>query len=337
MPELDNDQNNNENNEDANKGEGSEGEENKGDQEEKPFQTGDSLDAVHDKVVSDLEHEAEEEGDDGDGNDEDEDKDKDKDKPEGSGADDDKDPPEGGDKDPDKEEDPEDEEEPEEEEEQPKGGEDKNPRDVEEPKVDDDVSRPGKYKAEFVDIDGNKHYVSDMDQLPDDFEPKNMKEYGKAIQKLNNEQGQFAYDKEVFRRQEAFKKSQEQTNTLTSAWDKEEEKMTKAGTLPADEKERKKVVEGIYDVMEDELKKGNVINSLAVAYELYQGRQGTQQKADEDKKKKDELNKKKKERGSRIQGGTPSTSGSGGPKVIKGPPAGVTLDQVHEQVTSGLK
>lgn len=209
-----------------------------------------------------------------------------------------------------------------------------------EPAVDDDITKPGNYKTEFTDLDGNKFYVSDMDQLPDDFEPASQKEYGKSIQSLTREQSKLDADKQAYAADKTTFDNTTQIQTLQKSWTDDIVRLTTEKVLPADPAQRKQVVEGVFEVMESEMKKGNVIDSWPVAHELYQAREKA--KADAaaaEAAKKNQDASRKKSGGKVMGGGNGAGSGGGGSgrgKVIEGPPAGVGLDAVHQKVMGSL-
>lgn len=207
-------------------------------------------------------------------------------------------------------------------------------QELEPPKTDKDTSKPGKYKSEFIDIDGNKIYVNSMDELPDDFEPKNMKEYGKSIHDLTGKQGQLKQDQYNYQKQVAQNQTKERISRLRKGWDNDISNMDKSGELPKDKSKRQAEIDGTFELMESEMKKGNVIDSFKVANELYKGRQ--QAKSDAKADVQDKKNKAKKKRGSSIQSGNPSASGANKPKTIEAPPSGTSLDDVHSHVLGSL-
>jgi hypothetical protein len=298
-----------------------------------------SLDDVHERVMNDLDQEDPDEG----GNDDDKAKDdakgddsgnaddSDDDADASSGEDKDK---KGGDADDDTSGKDDSSEEDKDQDKDPPKSKVADPPKIDKPEVDTDITKPGKYKQEFVDINDDKHYVSDLDELPDDFEPKNFKEYGKAIQGVQQKQAEYNRDDYNYRKAEAHKQTDEDLEKLQESWDKDIATLDKDGILPKDKSAKQKEVEAVYDLMEGELKKGNVIDSFKSAHEMYKYREGKKK----DAQKKDDQVKDVKKRGSKVMGGSSAganTNSSGG-KTREAPPQGSSLDDVHEHVMNNV-
>lgn len=246
--------------------------------------------------------------------------------------------------DPDKENKDEDEEDPDlekgdpdggEEDEEPPEQEDKSKAAPEAPEApEEDITKPGKYKAKFVDEDGNEFHVTDMDQLPDDFAPRSQKEFGKSIQSLGREQDQYHKDQSEYE----AKKGEYDRNTVVDqtvqSWKNEIKELTEDGTLPKDAKERGDHIVGVYKFMQDENKKGRRFNSWTHANEIFTTRQERKKSAEASNKADDD----KKKRGGKVMGGGgggPKTTGTK-PNVRKAAPMGTSLDQVHSRVVGSL-
>jgi hypothetical protein len=201
------------------------------------------------------------------------------------------------------------------------------------PERDDDLTKPGKYKAEFVDEEGNKHYVSDLTQLPDEFEPRSSKEYGIAMQDLFRKQQQYDADDREYQQNKTVHDTNQAVTQLRESWNKDIETLTTEKALPEDSKERQKVINGVYALMDAEMKKGNTIDKWATAYELYEAREAKKAAAAAEKQ---EIVRKKQAGGKVMGSGAPTGTG-GRSKIREGLPPGVSLDQVHDKVISELQ
>lgn len=203
--------------------------------------------------------------------------------------------------------------------------------------MDADVTKPGKYKATFTDIDGEQYHVSNIDQLPDDFEPKSQKEQMKALQDLTAKQEEARNDQAEYQAEVAKKGREENISKMTASWDDDVDRLTKDGTLPKDKKERNKAINGTYEVMERELKKGRPIDSWENAFKVYSYEESVKKQAEEAKAVAED----KKRRGAKVMGGgggTPNNAGSSSTRgrVLQAPPPGVTLDQIHQAKVRSL-
>lgn len=204
------------------------------------------------------------------------------------------------------------------------------------PEVDNDITKPGDFKAEFTDEEGNKYYVSDMAQLPDDFEPKSQKDYGMAIQKLTKEQAKFEGAQASYQKELATHDTSAKMTRLTSSWEQEITRLTAEKVLPAEPAERDKVVNAVYDLMEDEMKKGRVIDNWATAHEIYEGREAKKAVAAAEAAAAQAAVEAKKKKGGKVMGGGAPSATGGRPKIMEGPPPGIGLDRVHERVMGSL-
>jgi hypothetical protein len=207
-------------------------------------------------------------------------------------------------------------------------------QDLEAPDLNADIDKPGKYKAEFVDLDGKKYYVSDVSQLPDDFDPASQKQSLMAMQDLSHKQIAAQKDQADYQQQVAEQARNQAANDLRNSWTKDIDQLTKSNVLPKDEKQRETVVKGVYTLMSDEMKKGNVIDSWATAHELWEARQAKGKAADDEKKDVEITHKN----GAKILGsnGGGAKPGRRGGRVFQAPPSGVGLDAVHQKVISEL-
>lgn len=187
---------------------------------------------------------------------------------------------------------------------------------------------PSKYKVKFVDFAGKEHLVNSADELPDDFEPKNYKDFARSTQELTYKQAEYRQDVAKANATKIYAEREDRIGKIQQGWDTDIDRLSKSGALPKEETERKKVVEGVFEVIEESLKAGQPLDSFAYAYEIYQNRQT----AAEAKARQEQTIKNKKTRGAMIQGSSNSNRGS----AIVAPPTGMSLDDVHDQVVSSL-
>lgn len=169
------------------------------------------------------------------------------------------------------------------------------------PELDSDITKPGEGKIAVKTFDGKTIYLNNLDELPEDFEPANYKEFAKATLELNAK----AF-KEANEQAEAEAKAEEdaqvaRVQTIRDGWKSEVETLTKEGALPKDEKERAKIVDGVYDLMRKEGKQGRTYPSWRVAHEVFEARQAKAAQAEKQK----QINETKKK-----QGGAVMSSGS---------------------------
>jgi len=189
-------------------------------------------------------------------------------------------------------------------------------------------------KVILRDADGKSHEFSTTDEIPDDFEPYSYKEFAVGTSKLAQREIAVARATEQREIDIADKERSEAIAKTRKKWQDDEESLVKAGAIPEDADERKTIVDGVYGVMQDEVNKGEPVNSFKQAFELYQYRQS--QKPDD--KKKSERNADKKRRGGKVMAGSGANppKSSNQAKVYEAPPSGVTLDQIHEKTLGSL-
>lgn len=289
-----------------------------------------TLDEVHEQALRQFDDESatdkDDDNDEGDDDNKSDDSQDDDDKPvDGDGADDDtQDTDESDDEDPPK----------------PAADDEEELEDPEPPeKMDEDISKPGKYKAKFVDVDGKEYHVTSLDQLPDDYEPRNRKEELKSLQELNNKQTEARQDTERYQQEQAEVERQRSVKRLNDSWKQSIETLTASKKLPADKAERDKVVKGIFDLMDAELKNGRVIDNFEHAHEIYQYRQSLIEQEDQRKQQ----NQQKKDKGAKVFGGRspsgqpkPKSGQQAGTRVLQAPPRGLTLDDIHQRTLGSL-
>lgn len=292
--------------------------------EEKKEEVLDSLDAVHERVVADLENEDSEESDDDSAEDDDagskdagadkDDSAEDAEDDSDAGAADEPDAPE--DKPADDPVLPPDEEKP-------------APEDKPAPELDTDSTKNAPGKIAVKDFEDKTHYFNNLDEVPEEFEPKSYKEWGRFVQKATDkEQSERKAAEEASVKAAADEKAA-RIKSIKDDWDKDIKTLTDNKTLPEDAKERQSAINGVFDVMNEKLARGKVID-FETGYEIYSSKKG----ADDKKEAADKTNKDKKKRGGMVVGAGSSPSVK--TKIVEGPPPGITLDDVHEQVLNSL-
>lgn len=201
--------------------------------------------------------------------------------------------------------------------------------------LDTDTTKPGKGKVAIVDGEGVKHYFNNLDEVPDDFEPASYKALMVGTRELLKKEETDAAA-EVARLDDVAKAElKATTDAMQVSWENDSARLVKDGLFPSDPKKLATAKEEVYQYMEDEMKKGNVITSFNQAYKSLQFDK-QQAKAKEDQK---EVDAAKKKRGGMVQGGsgsTPPNNGSTRGKVLEAPPSGAGLDRVHAHVMSSL-
>lgn len=284
-----------------------------------------SLDNVHERTVDQLDNEPDTEGGDDDGSDAGDGKDTSKpddkpaegadDKPtddDGAGSGDDK-PADGADDTP-----------------EPAPAEPTPSRPEPAPKLDQDIEKPGEGKIAVKNFDGKTYYFNDLDEVPNDFEPESYKAWGVAVDRFTRKSLAEESDKAAEEQRLVDETTKGEIKAMQEGWDGEIKTLTDNKVLPEDPKEREKVTQGVFEYMGERLAAGVIIDSWEEAYKGWSFEQ-TQKQDDEDQQVN---NDKKKKRGALVQaGGTPAPSK---PKVIEGPPPGVSLDQVHERALRNM-
>lgn len=192
-----------------------------------------------------------------------------------------------------------------------------------------DVTKNAPGKVAVKGYDDKTYYFNDLDEVPEDFEPKSYKEFGRFVSKMTEKE---ASDRMAASEAEAKAIEDERTSRIQSIkddWDRDIKSLTDNKTLPADEKERQPVIDAVFDVMNEKLARGKVID-FETGYEIYASKQGNDKKEEEINKS----NEDKKKRGAMVAGA--GTGASAKPRIIEGPPAGTSLDDVHEAVLNSL-
>lgn len=199
------------------------------------------------------------------------------------------------------------------------------------PELNTDIKAPADNKVMVKDIDGETYFFNSIDEVPNDFEPANAKEWGQAVQKMADNVRAREELKEQSARAQGEQLRLERAQEIRSQWQAEQQDLVNSGDLPKDEKERQAILDGVMGVINGELEKGRAVGSWTQAYEMYQFRQSKETHAatkQAEKEAIDKQNKLKSERGSKIQSGGQAAP-SGRPTVREGIPTGTTLDQVH--------
>lgn len=188
--------------------------------------------------------------------------------------------------------------------------------------------------VKIKDSDGKVHEFAKVDDIPEDFEPATYKELTVATSKLTRREMEVESKIRDAEADREIKERNERVEKIKSEWLAEEEALLKSGDLPKDQEERSKVVEAVYEIMQESSSSGAPINKFTQAFEIYQYRKGKEDAANEFKKADDE----KKKKGSKVMsggGGAISSKSSKG-KVIEAPPSGISLDQLHENILGTL-
>jgi len=190
-------------------------------------------------------------------------------------------------------------------------------------------------KVKVKDSEGVVHEFSSTDEIPDDFEPSTYKDFAVATSKLA--QREIAVDKAVAddKTDKDEKARLKRIDEVSAGWKQELGKLRESGKIDKDEAKSKDVVDGIYQVMQDEMNAGTPVRNLTQAFEIYQYRESI--KKDDERVKSN--NDEKKRRGAMVLPGGGANPGKPNPrsgKVFEAPPTGVSLDQVHERTLSQL-
>lgn len=204
------------------------------------------------------------------------------------------------------------------------------------PAVELDIEKNGPGKVAIKDSLGKTWYFNNTDEVPDDFEPASYKALmvgNKALwQKEQSDAKQAADEKE----KEAFDARAAESKRLVDNWTTESEQLASTGLLPKDAAKRQAVENEVYEYMESEMKKGNIISSFTQAFKAL----AFDKQQEADNKRQKEINDAKKKRGSIVQGGSGAdkvtTTGRGGGRMIEAPPSGASLDAVHQRAISQL-
>jgi hypothetical protein len=202
--------------------------------------------------------------------------------------------------------------------------------------LDTDISKNADGKVAIKDADGNTFYFNNLEEVPDDFEPSSYKSLMVGTKALMEKEQN---DKKIESERAADEIKQahiEATEKMQEGWESDASELVQSGVFPNEPKKLEAAKAEVYNYIESELKKGNVITSFKQAYKgmMYD-------KAEEAKTaKQKEINDAKKKRGSVVQGGSGAdasdTKTPRGNKVIEAPPTGIGLDAVHNRAVASL-
>lgn len=185
-------------------------------------------------------------------------------------------------------------------------------------------------KVAIKDADGKTFYFNNTDEIPDDFEPESYKALMVGTKQLYKKEAADEQAEKERRVSTEQQRQQAEIDEVTTRWDKEQETMTKAGVLPADEKERENEIGDTYAYISKKLGEGILIESFAEGYKSMKYDQEQAAKAKATKQREED----RKTRGSKVMGGggqTPSVK-----KEVAPLPPGTSLDAVHAHF-AGLK
>lgn len=202
------------------------------------------------------------------------------------------------------------------------------------PELNLDINKDAPGKVSIRDSEGNTLYFNNLDEVPDSFEPLSYKEMMKGVTRLADKAASDA--KNISDAQEAAEAEERATATkaLEISWETDAKALTDSGLLPKGEK-NEEAKEEVYDYIESEMGKGNIITSFKQAYKsmMYDKQEADkvsrQKKIDDTKKKRSDL----------IQGGSGGgeiQKGQRGNKIIEAPPQGAGLDAVHARAINSL-
>lgn len=197
-----------------------------------------------------------------------------------------------------------------------------------------DITKNVKGKVAIKNTEGKVFYFNNLDEVPDDFEPASYKALMTGttalLQKKQHDEAA-AKDAETKVQTDANAAA---TKAMQEDWEKDAADLTSVGFLPKGDKNEAAKTE-VYNYIESEMKKGNIITSFKQAYKNMMF--DKQQEVDKEKQK--ELDDAKKKRGSIVQGGGGSDAGTTnnrGGRVFEAPPTGVGLDAVHARALNSL-
>lgn len=199
------------------------------------------------------------------------------------------------------------------------------------PELDTDTTKNVEGKIAVKDYEGSTHYFNNLDEVPEDFEPATYKEWGKAVQKFTDKEQTDRVTEQERQEKASEAESARRIASIKDAWSADEKKLVDSKALPSDAKDRKPIVDDVFVIMNEKLSDGKVID-FETGFELYQARQN--KNAGGEKKKK--VVEDKKRRGGMVSGAGTGVNAEPKSRVIEGPPAGVTLDDVHAQVLGSL-
>lgn len=203
------------------------------------------------------------------------------------------------------------------------------------PQLDTDITKNAQNKVAIEGLDGKTYYFNNIAEVPDDFEPATYKKLMVGIDALNDKKVKDQADQAKADEDAIVADNKKRADDMQVSWEKDADVLTSAGFLPKDAVKNAAAKEEVYDYMEAEMKKGNVITNFTQAYKAMMFDKEQEQKVEEQKK----INDAKKKRGGTVQagsGGAQSTGGGNRGKVIEAPPSGAGLDAVHNAAIRDL-
>lgn len=200
------------------------------------------------------------------------------------------------------------------------------------PNTDTSVNGDGKIAVKA--FDGSTLYLNSLDELPEDFEPASYKQFGVAVQQLTDKaQSQRFADQaaaDLKTEQDAQAAIDANAKAIGVSWNNDIDRLTATGVLPNDEAKRQPILDEVYGYIQDQVNKGVVVDNFEMAYKTVMYDKMVAKQAEDQKK----LDAAKKQRGGLVQGGGSAEAPRG--RYVEAPPAGTTLDQVHEKYTHQL-
>lgn len=203
-----------------------------------------------------------------------------------------------------------------------------------------DTTQPGEGKVAVKDAEGKTHYFNSREEVPIDFEPASYKELldagAKFTRKEIKDEADAAKAKTDAEETAAAEETKQRVAAMETEWERDFADLTSSGLIPKDPTKNGTAKEEVYDYMETELKKGNVITNVKQAYKSMMYDKQQAEREVEQKK----VNDAKKERGGKIQSGSggsnAGTTVRGGGKIFEAPPPGVGLDAIHNRALEQL-
>lgn len=186
------------------------------------------------------------------------------------------------------------------------------------------LSDPVKVKS----YDGKVYEFNSLDDVPEDFEPSSYKEFARFTREMIKKENTDAEILENNRTLVEEKEKQERVDAIKAGWDADIKSLD--AELPKDPNERKELTDAVFNLMNEELSKGKVID-FAPAYEIYMYRESQKEKIEN----LNRIAEDKKRRGGMVVGNSPAGNGPK-TKVIEAPPQGTSLDDVHASVLGSL-
>lgn len=190
-----------------------------------------------------------------------------------------------------------------------------------------DITQAGDDKVSIQDADGKTFYFNNVNEIPDDFEPKSYKDLARVSSEFAKRDWKAEQEAERNQEAESKRKADQEVKDLNKSWTADIKELTKLGELPKDEKEREKEVGEVFAYMTKRLNDGKPIDNFEDAY--YRVKQ--QKESAERKKQQNDTKKKNASKVFGSSGGGATKSSKSGGGLREGLPLGTTLDMVHEK------